>query len=102
MSTRVNISDSDRELALKEGLVSARGDEFILSNGDQPPINPLTVVGANDFDVVLAPSGMIRPFDSADHCGHPGMGPNFQGRDPGQDVPSPSQHYSLASGKRLG
>jgi hypothetical protein len=111
MPTRVVIDDADRDLAMKEGLSSARGDEFIEQNGEQVPKNPLHPVssyGSQHFELIsmdpgaqdriCEPASMTRPFDSFSYPGSTGEGIH-QGREAGESFPQKSPLYSGDSGK---
>jgi hypothetical protein len=111
MPTRVVIDDADRDLAMKEGLSSARGDEFIEQNGEQVaknPLHPVSSYGSQHFELVsmdpgaqdriCEPASMTRPFDSFSYPGSTGEGIH-QGREAGQEYPHKSPLYSGDSGK---
>jgi hypothetical protein len=111
MPNRVILDDADKDLAMKEGISAARGDEFILENGEQFQKNPLVPVssyGTQSFelithgyseDQVIAPDSMTRPFCFVEYNSGAGVGPHHEGKNPYTEPGHTSSHYAGDSGK---
>ena len=111
MPNRVILDDADKDLAMKEGRPAARGDEFILEDGEpfaRNPVHPTDSYGTHHFELVthgysedqiLTPTSMVRPFDCADYNSGAGVGPHHEGKNPHTEPGHKSSFYSSDCGK---